>query len=70
MARESIQKKLTRVRPPRVQISYDVQVGDAIEMKELPFVMGVIGDFTGQPTEPLGPIERPPLCRCDSRKFR
>jgi type VI secretion system protein ImpB len=53
MARESIQKKLTRVRPPRVQISYDVQVGDAIELKELPFVMGVIGDFTGQPTEPL-----------------
>lgn len=53
MARESIQKKLTRVRPPRVQISYDVQVGDAIELKELPFVMGVIGDFSGQPTEPL-----------------
>ena len=33
MARESVQKKLTRVRPPRVQISYDVQVGDAIEIK-------------------------------------
>ena len=53
MARESIQKKLTRVRPPRVQISYDVQVGDAIELKELPFVLGVMGDFTGQPVEPL-----------------
>ena len=53
MARESIQKKLTRVRPPRVQISYDVQVGDAIELKELPFVLGVMGDFTGQSTEPL-----------------
>jgi type VI secretion system protein ImpB len=53
MARESVQKKLTRVRPPRVQISYDVQVGDAIELKELPFVLGVMGDFTGQPTEPL-----------------
>jgi len=50
MARESIQKKLTRVRPPRVQISYDVQVGDAIEKKELPFVLGVFGDFQGQPT--------------------
>lgn len=50
MARESIQKKLTRVRPPRVQISYDVQVGDAIEKKELPFVLGVFGDFMGQPT--------------------
>ncbi|MBV9158248.1 MAG: type VI secretion system contractile sheath small subunit [Acidobacteriaceae bacterium] len=53
MARESIQKKLTRVRPPRVQISYDVEIGDAIQLKELPFVMGVMGDFTGQPTEPL-----------------
>src|SRR4051812_45508649 len=53
MARESIQKKLTRVRPPRVQISYDVHIGDAIELKELPFVLGVMGDFTGQPAEPL-----------------
>lgn len=53
MARESIQKKLTRVRPPRVQISYDVEIGGAIEVKELPFVLGVMGDFTGQPTEPL-----------------
>lgn len=53
MARESIQKKLQRVRPPRVQVNYDVQVGDAIELKELPFVMGILGDFTGNPTEPL-----------------
>jgi type VI secretion system protein ImpB len=50
MARESTQKKLTRVRPPRVQIEYEVQVGDAIELKELPFVMGVLGDFTGKPS--------------------
>jgi len=34
-------------------VTYDVEVGDAIELKELPFVMGVLGDFTGQPTEPL-----------------
>jgi type VI secretion system protein ImpB len=53
MARESTQHKLDRVRPPRVQITYDVETGDAIEIKELPFVMGVLGDFTGQPTEPL-----------------
>lgn len=53
MARESIQKKLQRVRPPRVQVNYDVEIGDAIELKELPFVMGVLGDFTGNPTEPL-----------------
>jgi type VI secretion system protein ImpB len=36
-----------------VHVTYDVEVGDAIELKELPFVMGVLGDFTGQPTEPL-----------------
>jgi type VI secretion system protein ImpB len=53
MARDGIQKKLERVRPPRVNISYEVETGDAIEMKELPFVMGVLGDFTGQQTEPL-----------------
>jgi type VI secretion system protein ImpB len=53
MARASTQHKLDRVRPPRVQVTYDVEIGDAIEMKELPFVMGVLGDFTGQPTEPL-----------------
>lgn len=51
MARQSIQKKLQRVRPPRVQIEYEVNVGDAIEIKEIPFVMGVLGDFAGQPTE-------------------
>jgi type VI secretion system protein ImpB len=41
------------VRPPRIQISYEVETGGAIEMKELPFLMGVLGDFTGHPTEPL-----------------
>jgi len=52
MARQSTQHKLDRVRAPRVQITYDVEVGDAIEVKELPFVMGVLGDFTGQPVDP------------------
>lgn len=50
---DSTQKKLDRVRPPRVAISYEVETGGAIEKKELPFLMGVIGDFSGQPTEPL-----------------
>ena len=50
---ESIQKKLQRVRPPRVQLSYDVEIGDAIEKKELPFVVGVLGDFSGNPEEQL-----------------
>lgn len=50
---ESLQHKLDRVRSPRVQITYDVETGGAIETKELPFVMGVFGDFTGMPEEPL-----------------
>ncbi|MEK7407299.1 MAG: type VI secretion system contractile sheath small subunit [Acidobacteriota bacterium] len=53
MARESVHKKLERVRPPRVHVTYDVEVGDAIEMKELPFVIGVMADLTGQPDQPL-----------------
>lgn len=51
--RESAQHKLDRVRPPRVHITYDVEIGDAIEIKELPFVMGVLGDFTGMPEQSL-----------------
>jgi type VI secretion system protein ImpB len=43
----SVQKKLQKIRPPRVQMTYDVEIGDAIENKELPFVMGVLGDFGG-----------------------
>jgi len=50
---KSTQHKLDRVRPPRVHVTYDVETGDAIEVKELPFVMGVLGDFTGQPETPL-----------------
>ena len=57
MARESIHKKLEKVRPPRVHVAYDVEVGDAIESKELPFVMGVLADLTGQPTEPLARLK-------------
>ena len=50
---ESLQHKLDRVRSPRVHITYDVETGGAVEKKELPFVMGVFGDFTGTPEEPL-----------------
>lgn len=55
---ESVHKKLERVRAPRVNISYEVETGGAIEMKELPFVMGVLGDFTGHPTEPLEKLKQ------------
>lgn len=44
--KESVQKKLQRIRPPRVQLTYDVEVGDGIASKELPFVVGVMGDFS------------------------
>jgi type VI secretion system protein ImpB len=54
---ESVNRKLERVRAPRVHIKYDVETGGAIEMKELPFVMGVLGDFTGQPAEPLAKLK-------------
>ncbi len=50
---ESTQKRLERVRPPRVHVTYDVETGGAIEIKELPFVMGVMGDFSGQPVDAL-----------------
>jgi type VI secretion system protein ImpB len=65
MAGESIQKKLDRVRPPRVQIKYEVEIGDAIEMKELPFVVGVLGDYSGK----QDPDDPTPLPKFKDRKF-
>lgn len=53
MASESTQHRLSRVRPPRVQITYDVEIGGAIEKRELPFVVGVVADLSGQPEAPL-----------------
>jgi len=54
---DSTQKKLERVRSPRVNISYDVETGGAIEQKSLAFVMGILGDFTGMPVEPLARVK-------------
>jgi type VI secretion system protein ImpB len=51
--KESTQQKLSRVRPPRVHITYDVEVGGAMETKEIPFVLGVMGDYSGNPEEAL-----------------
>jgi len=53
MAKPSSQKKLERVRPPRVNITYEVETGGAMEVRELPFVMGVLAGFTGHPGEDL-----------------
>ncbi|MBJ2160189.1 type VI secretion system contractile sheath small subunit [Variovorax sp. IB41] len=59
--RQSVQKRLQKVRPPRVQLTYDVELGDAIEKKELPFVVGVVADLAGQ-----SEVEQPKL---KDRKF-
>lgn len=61
--RQSIQKRLDKVRPPRVQLTYDVEIGDAIEKKELPFVVGVLGEFSGQADADK------PLPKVKDRKF-
>ena len=46
---DSLQKWVGRNRPPRVQITYDVEIGDAVEKKELPLVVGVMADLLGKP---------------------
>jgi type VI secretion system protein ImpB len=58
MPKESLQKKVGRVRPPRVHITYDVETGGAIEKRELPFVVGVMADLSGMPEKPLPPIAK------------
>jgi len=53
----STQHKLDRIRPPRVQITYDVEIGGALQAYELPFVMGVLADLAGTPSVPLPPLK-------------
>lgn len=67
--KESIQKRLQKVRPPRVQLTYDVEIGDAIEVKELPFVVGVLGDFTAQSREHLGKVRDRKFVNIDMDNF-
>ncbi|WP_303721777.1 type VI secretion system contractile sheath small subunit [Malonomonas rubra] len=69
MGKESLQHKIDRVRAPRVQITYDVEIGDAIEMKEIPFVVGVLGDFSGKPDEPLPKLKDRKLVEIDRDNF-
>lgn len=69
MSKESTQKKLSRVRPPRVQITYDVEIGDALETKELPFVMGVMGDYSGHSKDPLPKLKERKFVQIDSDNF-
>jgi type VI secretion system protein ImpB len=67
--KESTQHKLDRVRAPRVQLTYDVEIGDAIEKKELPFVAGVLGDFSGKPLEPLPRMKDRKFVNIDKDNF-
>ena len=67
--KDSVQKRLEKVRPPRVQLTYDVEVGDAIEMKELPFVVGVLGDFAAQSQVPLGKVRDRKFVNVDMDNF-
>lgn len=69
MSNESTQQKLSRVRPPRVQITYDVEVGDAIETKELPFVLGVMGDYSVNRKEPLEKLKDRKFVQIDKESF-
>jgi type VI secretion system protein ImpB len=66
---ESLQHKLDRVRRPRVQITYDVETGGAMEKKELPFVVGVMADLSGQPAEALKPMKERKFVPVDRDNF-
>lgn len=57
MSSGSVHDKLNRVRKPRVHITYQVETEGAKVQKELPFVVGVLGDFSGKPTQPLKPLK-------------
>jgi type VI secretion system protein ImpB len=69
MAKSSLQHKLDRVRKPRVHITYDVEIGDAVVKKELPFVMGVMGDFSGNPSTPPKPLTQRKFVTIDRDNF-
>ena len=67
--KESVQKRLQRVRPPRVQLTYDVEIGDAIEQKEIPFVVGVMGDFSGNSANPVPKLKDRKFVNVDMDNF-
>lgn len=66
---ESNQHKLDRIRRPRVHITYDVEIGDAIEKKELPFVVGVLADLSGNPENPLPKMKNRKFVEIDRDNF-
>jgi type VI secretion system protein ImpB len=69
MPKESSQKAIARTRPPRVQIEYDVEVNGATKKVQIPFVMGVMSDLSGQSLEALPPIADRKFLDVDSENF-
>jgi len=69
MGASSIHDKLARVRTPRVHITYQVETEGAQVEKELPFVAGVLGDFSGHPTQPLKPLKDRKFIQIDRDNF-
>ena len=65
----SLQKWVGRNRPPRVQITYDVEIGDAVEKKELPLVVGLLADLSGQPEQPLPKLKERRFVEIDRDNF-
>ncbi|MCA9195322.1 MAG: type VI secretion system contractile sheath small subunit [Planctomycetales bacterium] len=65
----SSQDKLRRVRKPRVHITYEVETEGAEVVKELPFVVGVMGDFSGDPTKKLEPLAKRKFVQIDRDNF-
>ena len=65
----SVHDKLKRVRKPRVHITYEVETEGAAVLKELPFVVGVMGDFSGDPTKPLAPLKDRKFIQIDRDNF-
>jgi len=65
----SLQKWVGRNRPPRVQITYDVEIGDAVEKKELPLVVGLLADLSGQPVQPLPKLKERRFVEVDRDNF-
>ena len=66
---ESIHEKLKRVRKPRVHITYEVETEGAEILRELPFVVGIMGDFSGDPTQPLRPLNERKFIQIDRDNF-
>ena len=66
---DSLQRWVGRNRPPRVQITYDVETGGAIEKKELPLVVGLLADLSGQPLNPLPKLKERRFIEVDRDNF-